>query len=186
MSSVSDQVVESLLAVTDFDVGTLTDGDSLVNSGGSLAGLTKADDPHDNAQHSTSYSAQGHDHTGETIIPDRVETRQFVEPVEVASDASGTQSLPLTISNWFEISATGDVTITIEQESNIPPGNSFTVYLEDGDGTGPHTITWPSSVEWPSGNAVTEVPGSGDIMFGLTSPDGGTTWRANERGRNWA
>lgn len=32
----------------------------------------KADDPHDNTAHSTAYSAEGHDHSGETLLPDSV------------------------------------------------------------------------------------------------------------------
>lgn len=69
-----------------------------------------------------------------------------------------------------------------------PPGDqgtSFTVYFEDADGNGPYTLSWPSNVLWPGGNAVTEVPQGSNIEIGLTSPDGGDTWRATERGSNW-
>jgi len=57
-------------------------------------------------------------------------------------------------------------------------GASLLLNLTDGDGAGPYTITYPSSVEFPGGNAVTEVSQNGNIEVALRSPDGGTTFRA--------
>lgn len=115
-----------------------------------------------------------------------VECPSWIEPVHSESGVSGTVAVDLSEANWFEYDCTGDVTLSMENVSTDPGGNSVTVYLNDGDGSGPHSITWPSGTIWPGGSSVTEVPGSGDVEVAMTTPDGGSTWRASQRGSSWS
>jgi len=99
--------------------------------------------------------------------------------------ATGTVSLDHSASNWYDpIAATENITVEFTNVSGT--GLQFTLRFSDADDGGPYTITWPASVVWDGGNAVTEIPESGDLEIFLLSPDGGTTWRARRGGRNFA
>ena len=99
--------------------------------------------------------------------------------------ATGTISLDHSTSNWYDpIAATEN--ITVEFTNVTGTGLQFTLRFTDGDGGGPYTITWPESVVWSRGNVVEEIPASADVEVFLLSPDGGTTWRAREGGREFS
>jgi hypothetical protein len=115
-----------------------------------------------------------------------IDNPDYNEPVDTATAVSGTLDFDLSTSNWFERELDGDITIAFSNISSSPPGNSVTIYLEDTDGTGPHTITYPSGTIWPNGNVRDTVDSNGSLEIVMTSPDGGTTWRASRRGADWA
>jgi len=122
------------------------------------------------------YSAQ----QVETNVPFDTDRLQFRTPVESPSSinpATSPTDIDFSTSGWHDpVAVTEDVTLTF---SNVPSGGaSLLLNLTDGDGAGPYTITYPSSVEFPGGNAVTEVSQNGNIEVALRSPDGGTTFRA--------
>ena len=99
--------------------------------------------------------------------------------------ATGTVSLDHSASNWYDpIAATEDITVEFTDESGT--GLQFTLRFTDGDSGGPYTITWPGSVVWSGGDVVDEIPATGDVEVFLLSPDGGTTWRAREGGRQFS
>lgn len=106
----------------------------------------------------------------------------YNEAVRTTSAASGTVDVDLSAANWHEIEADGDITISFSGATSSPPGNSVVVYLEDTDGTGPHSVSWPASVVWSGGNAVTEIPSGDDVEVTLISPDGGSEWRGRKSG----
>jgi hypothetical protein len=115
-----------------------------------------------------------------------IANQDYNEPVDTATAVSGTLDFDLSTSNWFERELDGDITIGFSNISSSPPGNSVTIYLEDTDGTGPHTITYPSGTIWPNGNVRDTVDSNGSLEIVMTTPDGGTTWRASRRGADWA
>lgn len=116
----------------------------------------------------------------EAGVPFDTDTLQFRTPVEsptTIDPATGTVDIDFSASGWYDpVAVTENITLTF---SNVPSGGaSLLLNLTDGDGAGPYTITYPSSVEFPGGNAVTEVSQNGNIEVALRSPDGGTTFRA--------
>jgi len=98
---------------------------------------------------------------------------------------SGSFTLDLQTANAHRIEATGDVSLSFSGVSSSPPGNQLLVYLTDSNGSGAHTISWPSSVQWAGGSATTEIPASSNVEVALFSDDGGSTWRARESGRDF-
>lgn len=127
---------------------------------------------------------------GDLIEPSEVDTPRIDfddanEPVVEQTAQTGTVTLDLSAANRHRVEADGDVTIEFSNVSGSPKGNSVLVYLYDSDGTGPHTVSWPSGTEWPGGNSTDTIESNSDVEIGLTSDDGDAatpTWRASERG----
>jgi len=106
------------------------------------------------------------------------------DPIEI-DPATSPVDINVDTSNWWQpISLTENVDVNLNGAST--GGNSLLVYFEDGDGAGPYTLTWPASVVWSGGSAITEVPQNGNQRISLTSPDGGTTWYAVDAGGGFA
>jgi len=107
-------------------------------------------------------------------------------PVSV-DPATGTVDIDVSTSNWHDpIAATENITITFSGISTTPAGNSWIIRFTDGDGMGPYTISWPASVVWPNGNAVTEISQNGDLEIVCLTADGGSTIRARQGGKNFS
>jgi len=115
-----------------------------------------------------------------------VTNQDYNEAVDTRTAASGTQDIDLSVSNWYEIEADGDITISFSNVTSTPPGNSLVIYLEDSDGTGPHTVSWPASVTWSGGTVEDTIPSNDDIEITLLSPDGGGSWRARKSGESFS
>jgi len=115
-----------------------------------------------------------------------VSNQDYNETVNTISNASGTTDIDLSVANWHEVEVDGDITITFSNFSSSPPGNSVILYFFDDDTTGPHTITWPASIEWSNGTVRDTVNQDGGLEIALRSPDGGTTVRATRSGVDFA
>lgn len=128
----------------------------------------------------TQTELDSHDHTGDTITPTSVETSSvnnddYHETV-VSGSVTGTTGLDLSAANFFDHTLTGNTTFEFNNPQTTPPGNSFTLIVQQ-DSTGGHSITWPTSVEWDRGSAPSLSTNANDKhMLGFISPDGGTTW----------
>lgn len=121
----------------------------------------------------------------DNVVTNSVDNSDYSESV-LSLSGSGTMTVDLAQGNLVEVSATGNVTIEFSNVSSDPAGNSVMIYFEDGDGTGPHTISWPASVVWSGGSAVDTIAASDDIEASLISYDGGTEWRGREGGSSFA
>jgi len=115
---------------------------------------------------------------------DTIQNQDYNETVETLS-GSGTLTVDLETANLVRVEATGDVTIEFSNVTSSPPGNSVTIYLEDDDDTGPHTVTWPESVVWDGGDAIGEIPESSNVEASLLTDDGGTEWRGGISGEDF-
>jgi len=123
--------------------------------------------------------------TPASVDTDSVANSDYNETVETLS-GSGTLTVDLEAANLVRVEATGDVTIEFSNVTSSPPGNSVTIYLEDDDDTGPHTVTWPASVVWDGGDAIGEIPESSNVEASLLTDDGGTEWRGGISGEDFA
>jgi len=159
--------------------GELADLTDIVDDHGNLSGL--GDDDHTQYLLVDGTRAM----TGALDTPE-VQNQDYNEAVDTRSAVSGTQDIDLSVSNWYEIEADGDITISFSNVTSTPPGNSLVIYLEDSDGTGPHTVSWPASVTWSGGTVEDEIPSNGDIEITLLSPDGGGSWRARKSGESFS
>jgi len=159
--------------------GELADASDVVSDHGNLNGLV--DDDHTQYLLVDGTRAM----TGALDTPE-VQNQDYNEAVDTRSAVSGTQDLDLSTANWFEIEADGDITISFSNVTSTPPGNSLVIYLEDSDGTGPHTVSWPASVTWSGGTVEDTIPSNDDIEITLLSPDGGSSWRARKSGESFS
>ena len=96
-------------------------------------------------------------------------------PVSEKSQDLGTISGAVTIdlSAGLSVIATvgGATTLAF---ANAPAGGTATVLLRLTNG-GAYTVTWPSTIKWPGGNAPTLTASGVDLVI-LATSDGGATW----------
>lgn len=100
------------------------------------------------------------------------------------SISAGTLTLDCSAGNVFAVSL--NASITTLSFTNVPTtGNAYALTLSfTADGTA-RTVTWGSSVKWPSGTAPTLTSTNAKVdTFALTTWDGGTTWYAFTAGQN--
>jgi hypothetical protein len=110
-----------------------------------------------------------------TVSASRVDNDDYHETV-VSESVSGTAGLDLSAANVFEHTLTGDTNFEFNNPSSSPAGNSFTIVVQQ-DGTGGHSLSWPSSVQWDSGSVPSlDTSANAKHMLGFVSPDGGSTW----------
>jgi len=172
--------------------GELADASDVVSDHGNLSGL--GDDDHtqyllvDGTRALTGDLDVGSNNIINVIDADTesLSNQDYNEAVNSISNASGTTDIDLSVANLVEIEADGDITITFSNVTNTPPGNSLLVRFFDDDATGPHTITWPASVEWSQGTTYDTVDSNGELEISLRSYDGGTTWKASRSGENFS
>lgn len=172
----SENALNIIAALSDLDISDLVDGAS-----GNVV--------YDSSTETFGDSNQDADLDTVTSVltdTDSVKNQDYNESVNTIANASGTTDIDLSLANWHEIEADGDITISFSNVSSAPPGNSVILYFEDDDSTGPHTITWPGSVVWSEGNVIDTIEVDSDVEITLRSPDGGTTWRASRSGRRFS
>jgi len=116
-------------------------------------------------------TAEGVDVTGEILADSYNETYNAV------TSSSNATTVDCHNGNSFSHTLTENTTFTF---SNPPAsGTSFTFHLkiiQDASASG-FTVTWPSSVDWPSATAPTLTATASAVdYFVFTTHDGGTTW----------
>lgn len=94
-------------------------------------------------------------------------------PYEQASEAVGALAIDCSTGNYFTKAISANSTFTF---SNVPSSGtaySFTIEIEV---TGDRTITWPSSVKFPSDEAPS-LTADKTHLFTFVTDDGGTRFR---------
>ena len=111
---------------------------------------------------------------------------RYAETTSTVAISSGSLTLNLDNGNIFLVSLNANVTsITISNiNSSSSVAQSFSIVFT-ADGT-QRTVSWPTSVKWPSGSAptLTSTNGKKDVYHFMTL-DGGTTWLAFVGGKNY-
>jgi hypothetical protein len=109
----------------------------------------------------------------------------YSERLTALGSVTGAIGLDLSVSNFFTLTATGNITFSY---SNAPSGRvfAFTIVFAQ-DATGGRTITWPSGTKWPGGSVppATTTANAIDIWSVMTY-DGGSTWIASLSVKNAA
>jgi hypothetical protein len=134
--------------------------------------------------HGSSHEKGGSDVISEfaETTHDAIDNSDYHESVD-SKTVSGTTSLDLSSFNVFNHTLSGNTTFEFVNESSDPKGNSFTLYVRQ-DGTGGHTLSWPSSVSW-HGESVPSPPADGTEVLELTfrTPNAGSDWFGTKSGR---
>jgi hypothetical protein len=113
-------------------------------------------------------------YTGDVDITGEIKADSYNESY-VATSTTGAVTVNCESGNTFMCDMTGNVTFTF---SNPPAsGTAYTMTIEVIQDSTARTVTWPSSVDWPSGTAPTLSTTSGAVdVFVFTTRNGGTTW----------
>ena len=115
---------------------------------------------------------------GDIIASDgSIQPLSYVETYAAVTSSSNATTVDCEAGNAFSHTLTENTTFTF---SNPPAsGSTYTMSIEiiqDASASG-YTVTWPSSVDWPSGAAPTLTATASAVdVFVFTTRDGGTTW----------
>jgi len=114
--------------------------------------------------------------SGTLSVADNIVNRPVLEDYAVQGSAIGnvgaTRTFDLSTANFFSATVDQASTFTF---SNPPASGDFGAFVMELTNGGAYTITWPTSVDWPGGTAVT-LTASGVDQLVFTTRDGGTTW----------
>ena len=111
------------------------------------------------------------DANGDVLLSEELKAKSYNETYAALSGT--TPAVNCEAGNVFSLTTSGNTTFTFINPPSTGTSYGFTLKLAAG---GDHTITWPASVDWPSGSAP-DAPASGetDVLVFITH-DGGATW----------
>jgi len=98
----------------------------------------------------------------------------------VTANTSTAYTVDLANGSLQILTLTGNCTFTFPTAT---AGKGFTMLLKQ-DGTGSRTVTWPSSVKWPSGTAPTITSTASKLDKYIFTSDG-TNWYGSDAGKNY-
>jgi len=108
-------------------------------------------------------------------------TGQYIEDYN-ATGTSGAVTINLDTGNNFSTAMAGAVTYTFSNAAGNGTVSSFTLKVVNNGSA----ITWPSSVDWPSGTAPTLSASGATDVFVFFTHDGGSTWYGFTAGQGMA
>ena len=116
-------------------------------------------------------------YTGDVDITGELTVDSYNETYAAVTSSSNATTVDCEAGNTFMHTLTENTTFTF---SNPPAsGTAYTMTVEiiqDASASG-YTVTWPTSVDWPSATAPTLTATASAVdMFVFTTRDGGTTW----------
>lgn len=115
-------------------------------------------------------------------IQDNMQIRSYTETLSAIGNTGATQTLDIAVANFFTATVDQAVTFTFTVSVTATENASFTLKLQDG---GNFAVTWPGSVNWPSGTAPTLTTSGIDVLTFFTD-DNGTNWYGFLAGANFS
>jgi hypothetical protein len=175
--AISDLTAGRSVAALDITVTTAlatTFDTNVAAAGVTLAGTTLAADGTD-ADISINITPKG---TGAVALADAILSRPTLKDYAVEGVAKGNTGAAITIDmadgNFFSATVDQATTFTF---SNPPASGDFGCFVLELTNGAAHTVTWPASVDFPSGTAPT-LTASGVDQLVFTTRDNGTTYFA--------
>jgi hypothetical protein len=116
-------------------------------------------------------------YTGDVDITGEIKVDSYNESYAAVTSSSNATTVDCEAGNTFMHTLTENTTFTF---SNPPAsGTAYSMSIEiiqDASASG-YTVTWPTSVDWPSATAPTLTATASAVdVFVFTTRDGGTTW----------
>ena len=109
-------------------------------------------------------------------VKNGIKPTSYFEGVGTVNVSGNVASLDLSTGSVFEYTPTSDVQVTLSNPAASGTVSQGTLLL--GSSGTAYTITYPSTLQWPSGTAPTSpAVGETDVITFSTS-DGGTTYSA--------
>lgn len=155
-------------ALTPADIGAQPAGSYQPAGDYALAGDPRLSDARTPTAHAATHAAGGPD----ALTAFSGELRDVGELHQALGSISGAVTVDLSLGNSVSATITAATTLTFIGAAS---GACRTVLLTLTNG-GAYTVTWPSAIRWPGGNAPTLTKSGVDLVI-LATSDGGTTWR---------
>ena len=117
------------------------------------------------------FAIVGEDHNGEFIAD------SYNERYEAVTSSSNATTVNCHNGNAFSHTLTENTTFTFSNPPTSGTAFSFSIeIIQDASASG-YTVTWPTSVDWPSATAPTlTATASAKDVFVFYTRDGGTNW----------
>lgn len=115
------------------------------------------------------------DANGDVNLSEELKAKSYNETY--ATTSGTTPTVNCETGNAFSHTLSGNTTFTFSNPPASGTAYSFSIeIIQDASASG-YTVTWPTSVDWPSGTAPTlTATASAKDVFVFTTRDSGTTW----------
>jgi len=122
-------------------------------------------------------AASGGTFSGDIDVGGELIVDSYNETYAAVTSSSNATTVNCEAGNAFSHTLTENTTFTFSNPPASGTAYSFSIeIIQDASASG-YTVTWPSSVDWPSGTAPTlTATASAKDVFVFTTRDGGTNW----------
>ena len=117
------------------------------------------------------------DANGDVTLAAELKATSYNEAYVAVTSSGAATTVNCEAGNAFSHTLTENTTFTFSNPPASGTAYSFSIeIIQDASASG-YTVTWPSSVDWPSGAAPTlTATASAKDVFVFTTRDGGTNW----------
>ena len=117
------------------------------------------------------------DANGDVSLTEELKAKSYNETYLAVTSSGAAVTVNCETGNSFSHTLTESTTFTFSSPPASGTAYSFSIeIIQDASASG-FTVTWPSSVDWPSGTAPTlTATASAKDVFVFTTRDGGTNW----------
>ena len=116
-------------------------------------------------------------YTGDVDITGELVVDSYNETYAAITSSSGTATIDCEAGNVFSHTLTENTTFTFSNPPSSGTAYGFSLKIVQDASASGYTVTWPSSVDWPNGNAPTLTSTASAVdQFVFYTHDGGTTW----------
>lgn len=117
------------------------------------------------------------DANGDVSLTEELKAKSYNETYLAVTSSGAAVTVNCETGNSFSHTLTESTTFTFSNPPASGTSYSFSIeIIQDASASG-YTVTWPTSVDWPSGTAPTlTATASAKDVFVFTTRDGGTNW----------
>ena len=117
------------------------------------------------------------DANGDVNLSEELKAKSYNETYAAVTSSSNATTINCENGNAFSHTLTENTTFTFSGEPASGTAYSFSLEIIQDSSASGYTVTWPTSVDWPSGTAPTlTATTSAKDVFVFTTRDGGTNW----------
>ena len=122
-------------------------------------------------------SKVGASYTGDVDITGELLVDSYNETYVAPTSSSNATTVDCEAGNVFSHTLTENTTFTFSNPPSSGTAYGFSLKIIQDSGASGYTVTWPTSVDWPSATAPTLTATASAVdQFVFYTHDGGTTW----------
>ena len=117
------------------------------------------------------------DANGDVSLSEELKAKSYNETYLAVTSSGAAVTVNCETGNSFSHTLTESTTFTFSNPPASGTAYSFSIEIIQDSGASGYTVTWPTSVDWPSATAPTlTATASAKDVFVFTTRDGGTNW----------